>query len=256
MKKLVLLLSLGLLLMSCSTKKDILYFQDIEEINLKSVDEIYEHPHIQVNDILKIDISAANEKSLIPFQFDKALMGASTQARQIDLLKLEGYLVRENGTINYPGLGELKVTGYTTSELQKELESKLATYIIDPTVRVRLLNFKITIIGEVKNPGTYEITEETFSLPQALGTAGDLTIQGKREQVLLIRQVADKREQVVIDLTTSDWMNSEYYYLKPNDIVYVTPNSAKVKSAGVIGNLGTLLSVFSILLSTAIIIFR
>ena len=183
-------------------------------------------------------------------------MGGQVQQRQGDILKLEGYLVDEEGNINYPGLGLVQVEGYTTQELQKKFETQLSQFVKDPTVRIRLVNFKVSVIGEVKAPGTYTIAEETVSLPQALGLAGDLTIQGERREVLLIRQTKEGREHVLIDLTSSEWMNSEYYFLKQNDVVYVQPNNAKVKSAGIIGNLGTLLSVFSILLSTAILIFR
>lgn len=254
MKKLLLLFIFCGLLLSCSTKKEILYFQDIDDTSLVKVDQIFSHPIIGVNDILKIDITALSLKAILPYQFDKSI--AQGQQRQDDILKLEGYLVDGDGNINYPGLGLVRVEGFTTQELQKELEGKLLEFIKNPTVRVRLVNFKISIIGEVKAPGTYTIAEETLSLPQALGLAGDLTINGERNNVLLIRQSKEGREHIQIDLTSSEWMNSEYYFLKQNDIVYVQPNNAKVKSAGVVGSLGTLLSVFSVLLSTAILIFR
>lgn len=254
MKKLLLLFIFSGLLLSCATKEEVLYFQDIEDTSLVKVDQIFKHPRISVNDILKIDITALSPKAVLPYQFDKNM--AQTQQRQGDILKLEGYLVDQKGDINYPGLGAVKVEGFTTQELQKELETRLSQFVKDPTVRVRLVNFKISIIGEVKAPGTYTVAEETLSLPQALGLAGDLTIKGNRDDVLLIRQSKEGREYVRIDLTSSEWMNSEYYFLKQNDIVYVQPNNAQVKSAGIIGNLGTLLSVFSVLLSTAILIFR
>lgn len=254
MKKLLLLFIFCGLLLSCSTKKEILYFQDIDDTSLVKVDQIYSHPRIGVNDILKIDITAMSPEAILPYQFDKSM--GQVQQRQGDILKLEGYLVDEKGTINYPGLGLVKAEGYTTQELQKELENQLSKFVKNPTVRIRLVNFKISIIGEVKAPGTYTIAEETLSLPQALGLAGDLTINGQRNNVLLIRQSKEGREHIQIDLTSSEWMNSEYFFLKQNDIVYVQPNNSKVKSAGVVGNLGTLLSVFSILLSTAILIFR
>ena len=108
--------------------------------------------------------------------------------------------------------------GFTTQELQKELETRLSQFVKDPTVRVRLVNFKISIIGEVKAPGTYTVAEETLSLPQAFRIqAGDLTIEGNRDDVLLIRQSKEGREYVRIDLTSSEWMNSEYYFLKQNE---------------------------------------
>tara|TARA_R100001369_G_scaffold92471_1_gene137708 strand:- start:1877 stop:2641 length:765 start_codon:yes stop_codon:yes gene_type:complete len=244
-----------LFISSCATKKEVVYFQDIENANLALADSLYEHPKIQVNDILKIDLTALQEESTLPFKFDKAL-GMQTQNTQVSLLKLQGYLVAKDGSITYPQLGKIYVVDKTTQEVQELLTQQLSTYIKDPTVRVRLVNNKFTVLGEVKAPGTYTLDEEIITLPQALGMAGDLTINGKRENVLIIRQGEKAMETKHIDLTQSDWMHSKFYYLKPNDVVYVTPNNSKVRSAGLIGNVGTLLSLASILLSAAIVIFR
>ncbi len=255
MKKIILLLAITLVLGSCATKEDVIYFQDIDNASLGSVSAVYEHPEIQVNDILKIDLSALNPKSLVPYQFEKTAEGTPSRASQTELLKLEGYLVTEAGFIKYPGVGKLKVIGKTTQEVEELLESEIGKYVKNVTARVRLVNFKVTVIGEVKQPGTYTVSE-SISLPQALGLAGDLTIQGSRENVLVIRQKGDSREKIRLDLTQSNWMDTPYYFLQQNDIVYVKPNTAKVKSAGIVGNLGTVLSVVSILLSAAVIIFR
>jgi len=252
MKKILLLLIVASLA-SCATKKEVLYFQDIDDAQLAAVDSLYQHPEIQVNDILKIDVSALEEETTLPFKFDKMQEQSS---QQIDILKLEGYLVGKDGTISYPQLGKVAVLGKNTQEVQDLLTKELSTYIKEPSVRVRLVNNKFTIMGEVKAPGTYTTTEEVVSLPQALGMAGDLTINGKRETVLIIRQTAGKQETTRIDLTQSDWLNTEFYYLKPNDIVYVEPNNPKVRSAGFIGSLGSLLSLASIMLSAAVLIFR
>ncbi|PVW15754.1 polysaccharide biosynthesis/export family protein [Marixanthomonas spongiae] len=246
---------LFLLLSGCATKKEVVYFQDIEQANLTLADSLYQHPTIQVNDILKIDLTALQEESTLPFTFDKSL-GSRAQNTQAEILKLEGYLVAKDGSITYPQLGKVFVAGKTSQEVQALLTQKLSAYIKDPTVRVRLVNNKFTVIGEVKAPGTYTVNEEAITLPQALGMAGDLTINGKRENVLIIRQGDNAMETKHIDLTQSDWMNSKFYYLKPNDVVYVTPNNSKVRSAGFIGNVGTLLSLASILLSAAVVIFR
>ncbi|MDR6301826.1 polysaccharide biosynthesis/export family protein [Mesonia maritima] len=240
-------------LASCATKKEVLYFQDIDQAELAAVDSLYQHPKIQVNDILKIDITALEEETTLPFRFEKLQVQNN---RQLDLLKLDGYLVGKDGTITYPQLGEIEVLGKSTQEVQTLLKNKLTAFIKDPSVKVRLINNKFTIMGEVKAPGTYTTTEEVVSLPQALGMAGDLTINGKRKNILIIRQTEGHQETKRIDLTQSDWLNTEYYYLKPNDIVYVEPNNPKVRSAGFIGSLGSLLSLASIMLSAAVIIFR
>ncbi|HET8809504.1 MAG TPA: polysaccharide biosynthesis/export family protein [Flavobacteriaceae bacterium] len=255
MMKRILILLLTINLVGCATKKEVLYFQDIREpgTQIPQPDSIYQYPEIQVNDILKIDITALDEESVMPFKFEKLAVQGT---RQLELLKLEGYVVDKNGTINYPQLGQVDVAGKTTQQLQKYLEELLSVYIKDPTVKVRLLNFKISILGEVNNPGTYTLTEESITLPQALGLAGDLTIKGKRENVLIMRTVDGVRKSTAIDMTQTDWMDSPYFYLKQNDVIYVSPNGPKVASAGFIGNVGTLLSVVSILLSAVVLLAR
>jgi len=254
MKKILLFFCFASLL-SCATKKEVLYFQDIENLNNVKLDSIYKHPTVQVNDILKIDLTALEPESLLPYKFSKDL-ATEQGGGQVQLLKLQGYLVNKEGYIDYPGLGSVYVKGKNTQELQELLKSKLTQFIKDVTVRVRLVNFKFTVMGEVKAPGTYTISEETVTLPQALGMAGDLTIQGVRKNVLIIRSENGNVESKRIDLTASEWINSEYYFLRQNDMVYVEPNNPKVKSAGFIGNLGTALSVFSVVLSTVILITR
>jgi polysaccharide export outer membrane protein len=123
-------------------------------------------------------------------------------------------------------------------------------------VSVRILNAKVTVLGEVKLPGTYTYSEQTITLPQAIGYAGDITIEANRKEVMLIREEEGIRKYHKIDLTKSDWFNSPYYNIKQNDIVYVYPNNVKVKSAGFIGNTNTVLSVFSILLTTFVLLTR
>ena len=252
MKKILLLLSVSCLI-GCASRKNVVQFQDAESLPEINIDSIYHHPEIQVNDILKIDLTALEPESLMPFQFEKTEASVS---RQGDLLKLEGFLVNKNGEINFPSIGLIKVSGLDTQQLQNLLEKRLSRYIKDPTVRVRLVNFKFSVMGEVQAPGTYTLAEETITIPQALAMAGDLTIYGKRKNVLLIRRENDVMASKRIDLTKTDWINSSYYFLRPNDLIYVEPNNPKIKSSGFVSNIGTLLSVVSILMSAAVLIFR
>lgn len=252
MKKKILVVLLAISMVGCASKKEVVYFQDIEEQGIPQPDSLYHYPEIQVNDILKIDITALDQESLIPFQFEKL----PVQTRQLELMKLEGYVVDQNGNISYPQLGNIHVAGKTTQELQTYFQKLLSVYIKDPTVKIRLLNFKVTVLGEVNMPGTLTLTEESITLPQAIGLAGDLTIKGQRENVLVIRTLNGVRKTTRIDMTQTDWMDGPYYYLKQNDVVYVSPNGPKVASAGFIGNVGTLLSVVSILLSAAVLLAR
>ena len=253
MKKIILLF-FSLMLLACSSRKDIVYYQDIDNMDFSSVEEINSHPKIQINDILNISTAALNPESVIPFSFNTG--ENNNQNRQVELLKLTGYLVNSEGEINFPQLGKINVKGKTTQEVQSILEKKLSVYIKDPTVNVRIINYKFTIQGEVKQPGTFEVIEENITLPQALGLAGDLTINGRRDNILIYRQEGGERDIKRIDLTQSDWMNSDYFFIKPNDIIYVEPNNPKVKSAGFVGNVGTLLSVVSILFSTIVLLVR
>ena len=248
---LLLIISLG----SCATKEQVVYFQDSNDLSSISLDSIYQHPKIQVNDILKIDLTAMEPETLLPFMFDKNI-SAQRMNRQIDLLKFEGYLVDKQGDINYPGLGKVQVKGKNTQQVQDLLADRLAKFIKDVSVKVRLVNFKFTVMGEVKAPGTYTLSEETVTLPQALALAGDLTIKGKRKNLLIFRNEDGVLTTKRIDLTQTDWMNTPYYFLKQNDMIYVQPNNARIKSAGFIGNVGSIISVMSILMSAAVLIFR
>jgi len=254
MKKSILLL-FSFVLLSCSTRKEVVYYQDIDSREFVSIESINTHPKIQINDILKISTSALNPESVIPYNFNTG-EGSSVQTNQVELLKLSGYLVNSEGEINFPQLGKIKVEGKTTQDIQDILEEKLSKFIKSPTVIVRIINYKFTVQGEVRQPGTFEIIEENMTLPQALGLAGDLTINGRRDNVLIYRQEGGSREVKRIDLTQTDWMNTEYFFVKPNDFIYVEPNNPKVKSAGFVSNVGTLLSVLSIILSAVVIIAR
>ncbi|MGO2294140.1 MAG: polysaccharide biosynthesis/export family protein [Psychroflexus halocasei] len=239
---------------SCAPKKNIIYYQDSDSVDLKSVESIYKHPKIQINDILHITVSALNPESVIPFTAE--ISKNQSQSMRMELLKLQGYLVNSEGKINYPQLGKIDVKGKTTQEATDLIQSKLSEFIIMPRVSVRIINYKFTIEGEVKKPGTYESTEEVLTLPQAIGMAGDLTINGKRNNIKVIREVNGNREVKTIDITKTDWLNSPYYYVYPNDIIYVEPNNPKVKQAGFIGNTATLLSALSVILSAIVIITR
>jgi polysaccharide export outer membrane protein len=238
---------------SCASKKDIIMFGDIKEGVESSV--AYSLPKIQVNDILDVKITTLNSETAIPYNSGFTTTGP---VPSIELMKLQGHLVTAEGKIMLPILGEIVAAGKTISELEKNIISVLENngHLKNPTVSVRILNAKVTILGEVKIPGTYNFSEQSITLPQAIGYAGDVTIEANRKEVWLIREEEGKRKSHKLDLTKSDWFNSPYYNIKQNDIVYVYPNNVKVKSAGFIGNTSTVLSVFSILLTTFVLLTR
>lgn len=238
------------MIFSCASKKEILYLQDVDENANKDI--LYSNAKIQPNDVLRINISALNPESAIPYN----VTPRNSNAGSVQLLQLDGYLVSENLTINFPILGVLSVENKTTQEFAAYLKDLLESnnHLKNPAVDVRLVNAKVTILGEVNSPGTYNFTEQNITLLQALGYAGDLTINGKREDILVMREEDGVRQITHIDLTTSEWLNGPYNFVKPNDVIVVNPNNPKVKSSGFVGNVGTLISVISIVFSTIVII--
>lgn len=241
-----------IMLQSCSTKKQILYVQDIGEND--NLTFAFTESVIQPNDILNITVGALVPETAIPY--NKLNINGANNSNSIENMKLNGYLVSEDFFINFPQLGDISVAEKTVSQLEDYLENKLMSegHLISPTVSVRYLNNKFTILGDVNSPGTINYTENKLTLLQAIGLAGDLTLQGRRDNILMIRETNSKRSVTRIDLTKSDWLQTEWNYIRPNDVIVVNPNNPKIKSAGFIGNLGTLLSVFSVILSTTLLI--
>ena len=241
------------LLQSCVSKKQMLYLQDVDTVNSQEV--TYNNHTLQVDDILKISIGALVPEAALPYN---NVTAGSVVANNIDVMKLDGYLVSQNSTINFPVLGELSVKDKTTQDLENELKKLLVDggYLINPNVTVRLLNAKFTILGEVQQPGTYFFTENNISLLQALGLAGDLTINGSREDVMVLRYVDGVQTTQRIDLTSSSFLNGPYQMVKPNDVIVVNPNSARISSAGYVGNLSAILGIASIVLTSIVLLTR
>lgn len=251
--KAIIILLITLVLQSCVSKKEILYLQNADQYDYQNI--AYESSKIQPNDILSITVSALVPETAIPYNVQTSSGSLSTS---LDIIKLQGYLVSTDGTVVFPILGKIEVVNKTAAEVEKGLEKLLEDggHLKEPTVSVRLLNAKVTILGEVKNPGTYSFTEQNITLPQALGYAGDLTINGQRNNVLLITEENGIRKVVHIDLTSADWFNTSHYYIKPNDFIVVNPNNAKVKSAGIIGDAGIVLTIVSIALTAVVLIVK
>ncbi len=242
-----------LVLTSCGSRKNIVYFQDepIEDGVLVSEPKpiIY-----KPDDILTINVSALDPDTVKPFNLmvvsnnDTNLLNAGGQQQ------FQSYLIDYDGNIDFPVLGKLKVAGLNRTELTAMLVEKISEYANNPIVNVRLSNFTITILGEVRNPGTFTIKDERITVLEALGLADDLTIFGKRKNVLLIREVDGKKKFAKIDLTSVNAVNSPVYYLQQNDVIYVEPNNAKIRASSynqnnsvlisAIGTLTTIIAVF------------
>lgn len=233
MKKnlLPILLLLLLILQSCTTKKQMLYLQDLDQYSNSTLN--YATTKIQPNDILKIDVSDLNPLVAAPFNISAASSGSQSS---VDMMKLSGYLVTPQGNIVMPILNEINVGGFTPSMVESKIKDRLISegYLVNPTVQVRVLNNKFTILGEVNSPGVIPFSEESISLLDAIGLAKDLTYSAIRKDIKLIREVDGKRLVYHIDLTTASWMSNPNYRIRQNDVIVVTPNKLKVNSGGLI----------------------
>ncbi|MCR9183143.1 MAG: polysaccharide biosynthesis/export family protein [Flavobacteriaceae bacterium] len=241
-------------LASCVSKKDILYLQDIEKMATNS-DAMFSTPVIQPNDILSINVTAFDMEAAAPFNL---IMPARTvqELTNTSTKELQGYLVSIDGTIEFPVLGTLKVAGLSRQELIEKMKEEIRVYIKDPIVNVTISNYKVTVLGEVMRPGIYNIPDERITLLEALGKAGDLTIYGKRTNIILLREQDGVKTHSIIDITKSDFLNSPYYFLKQNDVIYVQPNSAQVNSAAYNRNSSVYISIASVLVSLIVLISR
>lgn len=232
---------------SCASSKKINYFQDNEA---KDVNEniINYEPTIQFGDILNINVSSLDPEAATPFNIFEVVNNGV--ARPLP------YIVNANGYINFPSLGQFKVSGFTITQVTEQLKDNLLPFLSDPIINIRFQNFKISVLGEVNAPGSYPITNERITILEAIALAGDLTIYGKRESISLIREQNGKRTFTNIDLTNKALFNSPYYYLAQNDVIYVESNKTRVNSSSVGPNSYILVSIVSVLISVAAIIIR
>lgn len=217
-----------ILFSSCDSYRQVPYFQDLNrgsvvQENIKNMSTYT----IQPADILGIYISsAANKEAAEPFSPSlNRLNGNMMDAASNN--PIVGYLVDEKGNIQLPLLGTMKVQGYTLAELREQLLKVLPQYIKDPIVNIRIINFKISVMGDVLKPDTYTFQTDQVTITQALAAAGDLNITAKRGSLLLIREIDGKRTFVPLDLTSKNLFESPYYYLKNNDVLYVDPDRTK-----------------------------
>ena len=242
---------MGLLLNSCSSlKEEVVYFQNAKNFET-IVDTDTFTPKFKVNDIVSIYVSTFDPEASKPFNLVKSSGGGQSTNSQTFL----DYLVDADGNIDFPVLGKVKLLGLTVEEAKDLIKEKLAEgYLKDPIVNIRILNFRITVLGEVGSPGTYPISGERITIMEALGLAGDLTIKGRRDNILVVRDFNGTKTYTRINLTNKEVFNSPVYFLTQNDVVYVEPNhSASTNSKGD-SRIGTVLGVSAFILSLVILI--
>ena len=237
-------------MISCSTKKQILYLQDIDTYNNSEV--LLTENTIQHNDILSFVISSSITETAAPY--NKATSNTISTGQNQNYQN-QGYLVSKDLEIKLPILGNVSVANKTIKELEFVVENLLISgeHLNDPTVMISLLNAKFTTLGEM-GTGTHYFSENNLTILQAIGMAGDLNINGLRDDIILIREIDGKRTIAHIDLTAADLFDSPYYFIKPNDLIYVKPNDVRVKSAGFITGPTALIGFGTLIVTTILLV--
>lgn len=252
------LLAAGLM-SSCTSYKNVPYMQDIETVNNYGKEIPLYDAKIMPKDLLSITVNTTDPQAAAPFNLTMQTnlnVALAQNAYTTAQPTLQQYLVNNKGEIDFPVIGRIKVGGLTKNQAEDLIREKLQPYLKEaPIVTVRMSNYKISVLGEVARPGSFTVSNEKVNVLEALAMAGDMTVYGVRTNVKLIREDADgKREIIPLDLTKSDLVLSPYFYLKQNDILYVTPNETKAKSSDIGTTTTTWISATSILISLASLI--
>jgi polysaccharide export outer membrane protein len=248
MKCLMMMVFFGVL--SCGSPKKIVYLQNASA-NAGKSSASYELL-IQPDDMLQIIVSAENPEVAAPYNLKSASVeGAMGGQSQGDV-----YLVDKNGEIDFPQIGKVPLKGLTRLEAIDKLKEILKEHINNPTIQLRITNFKISVLGEVASPGVRNISGERITLLEALSMSGDLTIFGKRKNIMVIREKDGEKSIEKVDITQADFINSPYYYLAQNDVIYVEPNKTQVNSSVIGSDIRTTLSVLSFAIGVILIFTR
>ncbi|MBS7332593.1 MAG: polysaccharide biosynthesis/export family protein [Weeksellaceae bacterium] len=244
LKNILYLIVFSFIIFSCAKRENVVYFNDAQTINTFVQENA---PKIQINDKLKVSVYATDATTTAPFN----LQSSSTN-------DTEGktYLVDQNGAIDMPILGKVNVKGLTRIEAQDLIQEKVSFYIKNTSVNVSFADFKITILGEVNSPGTKVLPSEKVSIIDAIGLAGDLKINGVRNNIMVIRNTEGQVESHRVDLTSKEIFNSPVYYLAQNDVIYVEPNKSAIQNASSTRTITIAASIIGLVLSITTIITR
>jgi polysaccharide export outer membrane protein len=256
MKKIAILSLVITFLFSCATKDDVVYFNGMDSTNNTIGLDSYS-PTYHIDDELVIIVNALDPEAARPF--NKAAVSVPStagfsgtnnpaldaQGRQ----RIQTYRVDPEGKINFPVLGMIKIAGLNRQQATEMLQGMLADYIKDPIVDIETVNYRITVLGEVTRPGTYNAANERITILEALSLAGDLTIYGERENVLVIQDYDGKKTYTRVNLKSDELFNSPVYYLSQNDVVYVEPNKTQARNSSIGAQTGVIFSTLGVLLS-------
>ena len=251
---------LAFLLASCQSYKKVPYMQDASVVNEITQQESLYDAKIMPKDLLTIVVSCTSPELAAPFNLIVASPSNLSVSNTVTTTQpvLQPYLVDNEGKISFPVLGELKLGGLTKKQAEQMIVDKLKPYITEtPIVTVRMVNYKISVIGEVTRPGTFTISNEKVNLLEALAMAGDMTVYGLRDNVRLIREDSNGKQQIItLDLNKAETSLSPDYWLQQNDIIYVTPNKAKARNSDIGNSTSLWFSATSILVSLASLLFN
>ena len=252
--KILFVVLLTVSLFSCKTAEKTLYFQgELTQQNIQLHEKFI--PLIRINDLLEIKLTASNEEA-VKMLTPEIPNARSTVTYSSGGVAKGGFLVNSLGEIELPFIGKFVVVNRGREQVENEIEKKLSEYIQDPIVQIQIINFKVTILGDVKTPGTYNVPNEKMTIIELVGIAGDLNIYGKRKEVKIIREENGVLKEYNIDLTQKNIFNQNTYFLQQNDIIYVKPNRAKLSNANVSQIFLPIISTISILLSAISILSK
>lgn len=236
-----------ILLASCASKQDIVYFQNAGDYETIVSDNSHTNK-FKIDDVLSIHVSTFDSQASLPFNLLKGAEEGGLSAEQVD------YIIDKNGEIDFPVLGTIKLVGLSPEEAKILLKEKLSPYLKDAIINIRLKNFTVTILGEVNRPGTYPVGGEQITVLEAIGLANDLTIKGLRKNVMVIRDFNGTKVYTRIDLTRKESLNSPVYYLTQNDVVYVEPNDSAVNASAFDSRVSIWVSIASLLITSTVLI--
>lgn len=256
----IIALCLTMMLVSCNGYKNVAYFQNSGTVSGDVPQPELYNAHIMPKDLITITVNTTDPEASIPFNLTVQTREAAglMQTRTTTQASLQQYLVNNNGDIQFPVLGTLHVGGLTINETEMMVCQKLAPYLKEtPIVTVRLVSFKVSVMGEVSRPGQFNVNNEKINVLEALALAGDLTIWGQRENVKLIRESANGRREIhELNLNDANVIYSPYYQLEQNDIIYVTPNKTKARNSDVGTSTSLWFSATSIAVSLASLLYN
>jgi polysaccharide export outer membrane protein len=236
----------SVVLTSCATKKDVVYFQNAKDFETIVNTDTFT-PKFKINDIVSINVSAYDLEAVRPFN----LVTAGSGGVPID------YIIDVEGNIDFPVLGKIKLLGLTVEEAKQLLKDKLSEgYLKDAVVNIRILNFRFSVLGGVASPGVYTVSGERINILEAIANAGDLELKGRRDNILVIRDFNGAKTYTRIDITNKELFNSPVYFLTQNDVVYVEPNTSKISDAGGDARISQFMGYGSFLLGLVLLLTR